>query len=261
VADEEANDEVESMSGLAAGSVVFRFGCALALLLAPGCSGEGGAEDLQAGPAGKGMNGAVHLEAWSGASDGLLGEASYKSEGPELKVEVERAKPGTKFPLSLDGFGLGDMIADMEGEAEFELAGPVPAGCPTPKAGSVIRVGETVLELKPLERQVDLQRVIAGPGQLAGKVTFRVDRLGDAVAREFEIKLKGAPPGSKHPVTLAGQVLVTLEVDDDGEGKLELSTRRGDAFPAGFVDPSAGGSLQIGSLFSGQLEARVAAAR
>ena len=250
------------MSGLAAGSVLFRFGGALALLLASACSGEGGADDLPAGQtAGKGKaEGAVHLEAWSGAG-GLLAEASYKGEGQELKVEAERAKPGTKLALSLDGFGLGDMIADMDGEADYEHAGPLPAGCPTPKAGSVIRVGETALELKPLERQVDLQHVIAGPGQLAGKVTFRVDRLGDAVAREFQIKLKGLPPSTKHPVTLGGQALATLEVDDDGEGKLELSSRRGDAFPAGFVDPTAGAALQIGTLFSGKLEARVPAAR
>ena len=247
------------MSGLAAGSFLFRFGGAFALLLASGCSGEGDSALPLAEPAGGGK--AFHLEAWSGASDGLLGEASYKGEGPELKVEVERAKPGTKLALTLDGFALGDMIADLDGEAEFEHAGPVPAGCPTPKAGSVIRVGDVVLELKPLERQVDLQRVIAGPGPLAGKVTFRVDRLGDAVARELEIKLKGAPPSSKHPVTIAGRALATLEVDDDGEGKLQLSSRKGQAFPAGFVDPSAGTALQIGTLFTGPLEARGAAAR
>jgi hypothetical protein len=121
----------------------------------------------------------------------------------------------------------------------------------------VLRIGELMeLELRPLERVVDLEALVAGPGSLSGKVTFRVDRLAGEVARSLQVKVSGAPAGTVHPVSIAGVHLANLEIEDDGKGKLEFSTRKGEPFPAAFVEPADGARVQIGQLFEGQLSAR-----
>jgi hypothetical protein len=179
----------------------------------------------------------------------------------ELEVEVEGAKPGTKHPLTLDGFELATLTMDLDGEADFELlasqARPLPTGCPEPKAGSRIRLGELVqLELQTLERGLDLEAAISGPGKLSGKVTFRLDRLGSAQAREFQVKVAGAPAETVQVVILGDVEVGNLEVEEDGKGKLELSTRMGGQLPSAWVDPSDGTAVRIGTLFSGELRGR-----
>lgn len=230
------------------------------LPLAASCSPVAGGEGATAASV-------VHLESWFGGPEGLRGEASFKvkrsksGREKELKVEVEHARPGAKHALTVDGCEIGQLITDLDGEAEFELLGDdarfLPAGCPELKVGSVIRVGELMeLELKALERVVDLEALVAGPGKLAGKVTFRFDRLGDAISKEFQVKLTGGPANSVHPVTLNGVEVAELTIEDDGKGKLELSSRRSGALPSGFTDPAPGAAIQIGTLYSGVLQPR-----
>jgi hypothetical protein len=245
---------------------VFLAACSAVALLSVCSPAEGGAGG-PAEPATASGGVVQHLEGWFGERDGLRGEASYKEKRAsgglekELKIEVEHAKAGAKHAVTLDGFTLGQIITDLDGEAEFELTGDaenfLPAGCPEPKAGAVIQVGDLMtLQLGALERVVDLEAVIQGPGKLAGKVSFRFDRLGEAESKEFQIKVSGGPANTVQAVTVGGVAVGELSIEDDGKGKLEYSSRKGRPFPAGFVDPTAGTALQIGTAFSGELLAR-----
>lgn len=208
----------------------------------------------------------LHLEARSGSPDALWIEATYKvkREKGELTkgfaVDVKGAPPGTALGLSLDGFEVGKLVAGIKGKGDFELieAGDdmFPEGFPEPKAGTVLQVGELAqLSFLPLERLTDLEARIAGPGELEGKVTYRIERLGDAVTREFQVKVTQAPEGTRHPVQLDGVSMGELETDLAGKGKLLFSTKENHPFPPGFVEPRPGSTVVVGELFRGQLGA------
>ena len=194
--------------------------------------------------------------------------ASYKvaREGDrlvkELEIEVENATPGVRHAITIDGREVDTMITNLDGEGEIELVddgvSSFPDGFVEPGVGSVIHVGELMqLELDVLEI---LTHLTAYPsGSVSGKIGYKVERLGDVVTREFQVKLAGAPPESAHPVRLAGVAIGQLEIDDEGEGKLEFSTKEGLAFPDGFPDLEAGAEIEIGDLFVGRLDDALAA--
>ncbi len=206
----------------------------------------------------------VHIEGRSGTPDGPWGEATYKVERvkggltKKLEVDVRRAKPGTSHALTVDGFELARMVADLKGEAEFEFVDDgknlFPEGFPEPKPGTVIRVGELLtFDMKTLEKLADLETPIAGPGTLSGKVTFKIERLGDSVTKEFQVKIAGAPPKTGHAVLLDDVSVGNLSVDLEGKGKLKFSTKEGMPFPVGFPAPRGGSRIRIGEIFSGEL--------
>lgn len=215
----------------------------------------------------------THLEGRFGSPDTLWALASYKvkREGGKLtkalEIEVDNAPPAVTHALTLDGFAVGKMITKFKGEGEFSLVAAgddyFPEGFPEPKSGSVVRIGELAeLRLETLEKLTDLRADIAGPGKLSGKVGFKIERLGDSVTREFQVKVTHAEEKTVHPVTLDGVHVADLSVDLAGKGKVEFSTLSGDTFPAGFPEPRPGSSIEIGRLFKGELrDNRVAHAR
>ena len=109
------------------------------------------------------------------------------------------------------------------------------------------------LRLESLEKLADLRADIAGPGKLAGKVGFKIERLGSAVTREFEVKVTNAEVKTVHAITLDGVHIADLNVDLAGKGKLEFSTLRGVPFPHEFQEPRVGSAIEIEGLYKGEL--------
>jgi myo-inositol-hexaphosphate 3-phosphohydrolase len=206
----------------------------------------------------------VHLEACSGKPEGTWGEASYKVERVvkqryrKLKLDVENAQPGVAYELSLDGCALGEVITSRRGVLELEISEEdgqsFPAGFGEPKEGSVLHVaGLMDLRFQPLEKLTDLEADIAGPGELSGKVRFKIERLGDVVTREFQLKVDGAPVGTTQAVTLDGVRVADVKIDDEGKGKLKFSTKRHASFPSPFPEPHQGSVFAVGDLVRGEL--------
>lgn len=206
----------------------------------------------------------VHLEARSPAGSVPSCRVSYQEKHAdgesveELEVQVDEAPGGVAHVVSIDGHELGRIVTDLDGEAKLELGGKrsFPAGFVAPAAGAVVRIGELAeLRLEPLERLAHLESAVE-QGKLAGKVTFKRERLAGQVTREFKLKLSGAPPG-EHPVELAGVAVGDISVEADGKGKLEFSEQERTPFPADFPALEPGATVRIGALFSGRLESRL----
>ncbi len=202
------------------------------------------------------------LAARSRSAAGLELESTFKvrREGgrivKRLKVTVEGCRPGEVHPVQVDGFEVGKLGIGPKGKGEFTLeAGgedSFPEGFAEPEAGSLVRIGElAALRLEAVERLTALEAAIAGPGALSGKITFRIERLGDSVSREFQVKVTNAAEKTVQPVSLEGVHVGDLNVDLGGKGKLLLSTREGRGFPADFPEPRAGSVVQVGELFRG----------
>jgi hypothetical protein len=243
----------------------------LAALLSSACSRAGGADPspahvIQAAPKAAPAPDAtlVHLEGRCEGAEGLWGEVSYKVKrrGGErvrqLELDVEHAPPIVAQALTLDGFDLGKVSSNRKGSLEFEISEEdgalFPAGFREPQAGSVFHVGGLMeLRFDQLVKLTDLEAVIAGPGELAGKVGFEVERLGDVVSREFQVKLENAPVKSVHPIWIDGVPVGELVIDVEGQGKLKYSSKKPPAFPDGFPEPRPGALVQIGELFRGSL--------
>jgi hypothetical protein len=175
-------------------------------------------------------------ELWVEASFKIRRDAGQLSK--TLAIDVEHAKPGETHALSLDGFALGKLVTSSKGKAEYELteAGEIhfPAGFAEPTD-------------------------IAGPGKLSGKVGYKIERLGDTVTTEFQVKVTQAEAKSVHPVQIDGTHVGDLNVDLAGKGKLLYSTLEGEPFPKGFQAPKAGSKVVVGTLFEGQLRDNLAA--
>jgi len=213
----------------------------------------------------------LSLEGRFGDMEGLRGEASYKVKRKngrrlrKLELDVESAPPSTTQALTLDGFELGTARANRKGSLEFEISEEdeqlFPSGFREPHAGSVFRVGELMeLHLGDLVKLTDLELPIAGPGELSGKVGFKVERLGSTVTREFQVKVERAPVKSVHAVTIDGAPVGELVVDIEGSGKLKYSSKEPPPFPPDFTEPRAGAHVQVGELFRGELEDMLAPA-
>lgn len=211
-----------------------------------------------------------HLEGRFGDPDALWAEASFKVKRAggkvtkDLEIKVENAPPGVTHAVSIDGFPLGRIITRIKGEGEFSLieAGDdfFPQGLPEPKPGSVIRIGELAeLQLESLEKLMDLRADISGPGELSGKIGYKIERLGDTVTKEFRVKVTGAEVKSVHPVMLDGIHIADLTIDLSGKGKVEFSTLAGAEFPPAFREPRAGSSIEIAGIFNGELKDGLAA--
>jgi hypothetical protein len=205
-----------------------------------------------------------HLEGRHGTPGSLWIETSYKIRrdagklSKTLELDIEHAPPGVTHALSLDGFALGKLITSAKGKAEYELteAGEdyFPDGFEEPKEGSLVRVGELAeIRLQTVHKLTDLQVDIAGPGTLAGKVGYKIERLGETVTTEFQVKVTGAGAKSVHPVKIDGVHVGDLNVDLAGKGKLLYSTLEGEPFPSGFQAPRAGVKVQVGTLYEGRL--------
>jgi hypothetical protein len=238
---------------------------ALLLIVGQACSDDSRASEAASSqPAPRSSGALLHLEARTGRSDTLWGEASYKVKRVQgvlqkkLEVDVVNGPPGSEHAVSMNGVQLGSIALSARGKGELELLEDsdqlFPKGFVEPSPGAVLRVGE-LLELRfvELEKLVDLQALFTGPGALEGKATYRIQRLGTDVTREFQVKVERAPASSLYTVELDGVTLGELEVDASGQGKLKLPARDSDPFPATFPEVHAGTRLRVGELFDGTL--------
>jgi len=247
----------------------WRASCAVAVaMLSHGCGGETASTMTSEAHASEASE--LRLEGRFGDPGTLWGVASYEvaREGgvlvKELEVEVENAPPGVRHAVTIDGRDVDEMITNLDGEGELELVddgqSSFPEGFVEPRVGSIVRIGELMqLELGVLETLAHLQTQISGPA--SGKIAYKVERLGDVVTQRFRIKLAGGPPVTRHAVRVAGVAIGELSIDDDGEGKLEFSTKEGLVFPEGFPDLEAGAEVVIGDLFVGRLDDALATAK
>lgn len=243
-------------------------------LLASSCAEEESPRSVQAASATSTAAGAAadatregtlfHLEGRHGTPDSQWIEASYKVRreagqlSKTLQLDIEKAPPGVAHVLTLDGFKLAKLVTSSKGKGEFELteAGDdfFPDGFVEPKEGSVVRVGDMAeIRLQTVHKLTDLQVDIAGPGKLTGKIGYKVERLGDAVTTEFQVKVALAGAKGVHPVRLDGAHVGDLIVDLAGKGKLLYSTLDGEPFPPGFQAPHAGSLVEVGELYEGEL--------
>lgn len=252
-------------------------GFASLALFVSGCTHEESPQAVQTGSTGPAAASAgatregilFHLMGRHGTPGSLWIEASYKVKREEgklsktLELELEDAPPGVTHTLSLDGFVLGKLRTNSEGEAEYELtaagARSFPDGFEEPEEGSLFRVGELAeIPLLTVHRLADLQVEIAGPGKLSGKVGYKVERLGEAVTTEFRIKVVQAAAKSVHPVRIDGVHVGDLTIEPNGQGKLVYSTLHGEPFPPDFQAPRAGAKIELGTLFEGALRDNLA---
>jgi hypothetical protein len=240
------------------------------VLVAPACSPADSPQAVQAaGEAGSAAVAAddmregtlLHLEGRHGKPDELWIQASYKVKreagklSKALSIEIEDAPPGVTHALSLDGFELAKLVTSSKGKAEFELTNNFPTGFEEPAEGSLIEVGGLAeIRLQTLHELADLQVEIDGPGKLVGKIGYKVERLGETVTTEFEVKVAQAGAKALHAVRVDGVHVGDLSVDAGGKGKLVYSTLGGEPFPPGFKAPHAGSTIEIGQLYKGALE-------
>jgi len=212
----------------------------------------------------------VHLEGRHGTPGELLLEASYKSKreagkiSKTLSVDIEHAPPGVTHALSLDGFPLAKLLTSSKGKAEYELTAAgddyFPEGFKEPEEGSLVKVGELAeIRLQTVHKLTDLEVAISGPGKLSGKVSYKVERIGDTTMTEFQVKVVQAAAKSVHPVRIDGIHVGDLTVDLAGKGKLVYSTLDGEPFPSGFQAPKAGSKIVVGTLYEGELHDNLAA--
>jgi hypothetical protein len=206
----------------------------------------------------------VHLEALYGSHDAAFGESSFKvvqlagEVTKELEVELEGGKPGSVIPVSVDGQPVGQMIVDLDGEADLELIEDgdtyFPEGFTDPKAGSIVKVGDLFdVELLTVERQVDL-RANFSANRVVGEIKYKVDQLGERTLREFKLELLNATPGAVYEVAVDGVTVAECEIDLDGEAKLEFVDKDEIPFPANFTAPHARSVVKVGDLGEFPLE-------
>jgi hypothetical protein len=113
-------------------------------------------------------------------------------------------------------------------------------------------VGVAVSEA--LELEADLATSL--PGCFSGEAEFTRDDAGGQ--REFSVEVAGFRPGAEVPVSVAGVVVGTMEINTCGTGELEFADdpEPGEAaFPENFPNPLAAGAIvRVGSL-RGRLQA------
>ena len=249
--------------------MAFRLGLAFSVFLVSGCAPDSSASPTPSGPeaeesAANQRDGTIlRLEGWHGTVGSQWVQAGYKVKreagqiSKALSIEIEDAPSGVGHVLTLDGFTLGKLKTNGKGEAEYELAetGSVsfPEGFTEPKDGSLLRIGELgEIRLRTVHRVTDLQVDIAGPGKLAGKVSYKVERTGETINTEFQVRLTQAGAKSVQPVRIDGVHVGDLEVESGGKAKLTYSTLNDDPFPTEFHAPKAGSTVEIGELYKGQ---------
>lgn len=241
-------------------------GGSLLLLLA--CSpSEGRNATGEAQAANPGEESLTHLEGRFGKPGALRAEASFKvkREGgksiEEFAVSLQGAPRGTAHLVKLDGVEIGKLTADLDGEAELEFVGFFPAAFKRPVEGAVVRIGENCeVALQKLVKQVHLESAIAGSGRITGKCSFKIERLGKEVTKEFRLKFAGAPGGSVQKVSLDGVVVGEVKIDSDGEGKFVFSDVEGPAFPATFPELRPLSVLRVGEIVTSELRDRLTTA-
>jgi hypothetical protein len=223
---------------------------AAATTLLAGCPAADSGSNAPTGATG-GTERLVHLEARFGDADGIFGDVSYKvrrRQGEltkQFKVQLENDEPGTQYEIRLNDVALGKLIVGVDGEGEMEFEDDFPENFVAPEEDAVVAVGDAFsLTLAPLERLAKLVGEIDGIA--SGEVSFKKERLAGDTHRELEIEVEDVEPGT-YDVTLDGQKLATIEIDDEGEGEMKLGGPDGDPFPADFRDPGAGSILKIGS--------------
>jgi len=210
-----------------------------------------------------------HLAGRRAEAGGLSVEVDYKVRrdagvlSKTLALDIEHAPPGITHELTSDGFALGRLKTSSKGKAEFELSAAgddyFPDGFAEPKEGTVVRVGALAeIRLQTVHKLTDLQLDIAGPGPLTGKAGYKVERLGEAVMTEFQVKLTHAEVKSVQPVKLDGVHVGDLTVDLAGKGRLLYSSLEGEPFPPGFQAPHSGSTVEVGELYKGQLRDNLA---
>jgi hypothetical protein len=95
----------------------------------------------------------VDLVAEFGAPNSIRGQANYEFKRKndmlkrEFELELENGKPGSTYPVAIDGVQLGEVKIDAQGEGKFALSdagteSSFPADFVEPKVGSVLKVGE-----------------------------------------------------------------------------------------------------------------------
>jgi len=200
-----------------------------------------------------------------GSPESLWCEVGYKvkrkagATTKELAIAVDKAPAGATIPVTVDGFVVGNLVTNTKGDAKLSLVENkeqlFPKGFTHPTPGSVVRVGDLIeLRLKPVVWLTDLKASFTGPGKSNGKVTYKVEKVGDALTREFTVKVAGAPPKTALAVALDGVGVGDVQVDLEGQGRLRFSTKKPPLFPTAFpAEPKAGSQIRVGDLFTGPL--------
>jgi hypothetical protein len=95
----------------------------------------------------------VDLVAEFGKADAMHGEANYELKQRddvlkrEFELELENGKPGSAYPVAIDGIQIGEIKIDAAGEGKFSLSDAgtearFPDNFVEPKVGSVLKVGD-----------------------------------------------------------------------------------------------------------------------
>ena len=143
----------------------------------------------------------LYLRGRFGDSDSSFGEVTFKIKRrdgkvtKEFEVELEGAKPGAVFPVTVDGVEIGEMLVDLDGEGELELMENdeelFAESFVEPKVGTVVKIGSAFeVTLENLEGLTDLRASLGGSNSIYGEVKFKVERLGEAVIRDFKLEIE-----------------------------------------------------------------------
>jgi hypothetical protein len=214
----------------------------------------------------------AHLEGRFGDPTDMWAESSYKVKRErgfvtrELKVKLEGAGADLAGPLAIkiDGIRIGTLNVSAKGKGKYSVEvdedSDFPEGFPVPKAGSTVQIGDIVeFDLSALEKLAYLESELDGPGDLSGKITFKVERLAGDVTREFQVKVDGGEANSAHTVKLDGRVVGELMIDFEGRGRLKYSSIENLPFPEDFEEPALKSQVDIGSIYSGGFFDKLAA--
>jgi hypothetical protein len=200
----------------------------------------------------------------------------------ELEIEIEDAPPGSSHLVVIDGQPIDEVTVDDAGRGGLRFSSqaggadlPFPGDFPQIVVDMVIAVGSLVEgRLLPAgttptddprldppdnhgqDEDVELRALLAGDGG-RGFVEFESQRDGSHLRRKFDVEVSGLTPVTMYPVTINQVAVGSLTTDQQGEGKLELSTDPQDVrerpLPAGFPVVAAGDTVRVGSVLLGVL--------
>lgn len=192
-----------------------------------------------------------------------------------LRVQIQNGTPGVQ-DITVGGFAVGQVTVDASGTGTAAFSSNpgssgallLNAGLPSIHAGVAVQVGTLTGTFGNVvigggsgssssNSETQLRASLNGLTSAYGRAEYSVEFEHVRFESQFEVDLYGAVPRSTYAVSINGSVVGSVTINSRGRGKLEYKHFPHEAgelpFPAGFVTPVAGDTVDVGGIVSGSL--------